>query len=209
MYYGHGLFTIKLCYNKLYDYIFLILIVQLFNNRIGYANEVGESFRALVHVNWVRLSYGVAFAYVLADTRDKTLKVQSPVLELHIISCCQFLNIKKIIIKSVHVPHVATSAKNKYYLFFQDTSKKMIAATDTLVWQTLASVAIPGFTINRTCALSLFLLAKSTKLSLPVRKWTTTAIGLGMIPFIVHPIDRLVDVLMDNTFRVVFPPAAR
>ena len=25
---------------------------------LGYSNEVGEAFRALVHVNWVRLSYG-------------------------------------------------------------------------------------------------------------------------------------------------------
>ena len=38
---------------------------------LGYANEVGEAFRALVHVNWVRFSYGVASAYVLADTYDK------------------------------------------------------------------------------------------------------------------------------------------
>ena len=38
---------------------------------MGYANEVGEAFRALVTVGWVRLSYGVASAYVLADTNDK------------------------------------------------------------------------------------------------------------------------------------------
>ena len=33
---------------------------------LGYANEVGEAFRALVHVNWVRLSYGVASCYVVS-----------------------------------------------------------------------------------------------------------------------------------------------
>ena len=33
---------------------------------LGYANEVGEAFRALVHVNWVKLSYGVASAYVVS-----------------------------------------------------------------------------------------------------------------------------------------------
>ena len=37
----------------------------------GYANEVGESFRALVHVNVVRFSYVVACAYVAADARHK------------------------------------------------------------------------------------------------------------------------------------------
>ncbi|KAL1438891.1 hypothetical protein MTO96_047627 [Rhipicephalus appendiculatus] len=41
---------------------------------LGYANEVGEAFRSLVHVNVVRLSYAVASAYVVADTTDKVLK---------------------------------------------------------------------------------------------------------------------------------------
>jgi len=42
---------------------------------LGYANEVGEAFRALVHVRWVKASYGVASAYVLADTVDKATKM--------------------------------------------------------------------------------------------------------------------------------------
>lgn len=42
---------------------------------LGYANEVGEAFRPSINVNWVRLSYGIASAYVLADTVDKTLKM--------------------------------------------------------------------------------------------------------------------------------------
>ena len=37
----------------------------------GYANEVGEAFRAQVHVNVVRASYGVASAYVVADAISK------------------------------------------------------------------------------------------------------------------------------------------
>uniref|UniRef100_A0A914W5A5 Mitochondrial fission process protein 1 n=1 Tax=Plectus sambesii TaxID=2011161 RepID=A0A914W5A5_9BILA len=41
---------------------------------LGYANEVGESFRALVHVNFVRFTYVVSCAYVVADTADKSNK---------------------------------------------------------------------------------------------------------------------------------------
>lgn len=58
------------------------------------------------------------------------------------------------------------------------------------MWQALASVIIPGFTINRVCAASLYLMGRSTKWPLPVRKWVTTAIGLSTIPFIITPIDR-------------------
>ncbi|KAI6192249.1 Mitochondrial 18 kDa protein [Aphelenchoides bicaudatus] len=38
---------------------------------LGYANEIGEAFRALVPVNVVRLSYVIASGYVLADSLDK------------------------------------------------------------------------------------------------------------------------------------------
>ena len=71
------------------------------------------------------------------------------------------------------------------------TSKKVVHVMgDTLLWQGLASVAIPGFTINRICKLSHFVLANTTSLPLSVRKWTTTALGLASIPFIIKPIDR-------------------
>merc|ERR1712029_1287820 len=42
---------------------------------LGYANEVGEAFRALVSVGFVRATYGVASACVLADTVDKASKM--------------------------------------------------------------------------------------------------------------------------------------
>ncbi|KAH7985649.1 hypothetical protein HPB51_026783 [Rhipicephalus microplus] len=133
----------------------------------GYANEVGEAFRSLVHVNVVRLSYAVASAYVVVDTADKVLKADK-----------------------VKCPD-AKAHRNKLFN----------TAVDTLVWQALASVIIPGFTINRVCALSLFLLKRYSSMPLNACKWTTTGVGLGCIPFIVSPIDHGVHVLMDKTLR--------
>ncbi|MCL4131389.1 UNVERIFIED_CONTAM: hypothetical protein GTU68_045652, partial [Idotea baltica] len=132
----------------------------------GYANEVGEAFRALTPLWFVRSTYGVASIYVLADTYDKSSKI-SKVLKP------------------------------------ESTKQAVIhAAVDTLVWQAFASVIVPGFTINRVCALSLFSLAKALpKVPLTTRKWITTAIGLGCIPLIVHPIDSLVHSTMDASIR--------
>lgn len=59
---------------KMIDYRMQEVLIFFFSC-LGYANEVGEAFRPSVHVNWVRLSYGIASAYVLADTLDKTLKM--------------------------------------------------------------------------------------------------------------------------------------
>ncbi|XP_077996336.1 mitochondrial fission process protein 1-like [Glandiceps talaboti] len=137
---------------------------------LGYANEVGESFRSLVPVSVVRFSYLVASGYVAADSVDKGWKANK-------------IQWKDDSIKTKKVIH---------------------AVGDCLVWQGLASVIIPGVTINRICALSLYLMAKSTSLPLNVRKWTTTAIGLSAIPFIIKPIDRGVDLMMDSTVRKIY-----
>ncbi|XP_077441599.1 mitochondrial fission process protein 1 [Vanacampus margaritifer] len=84
------------------------------------------------------------------------------------------------------------------------TTRVAAAVADTFVWQTLASIVIPGFTINRLCAATLHLLGRTTKLPLPVRKWTTTAVGLSIIPFIISPIDKSVDYLLDSSLRKVY-----
>jgi len=131
---------------------------------LGYANEVGEAFRSMTSVTFVRATYAVASAYVLADTYDKANKMSL----------------------------VPSSSRTQV----------VHAAVDTLTWQALASVMIPGFTINRVCATSLVLLQKAApKVPLLTRKWITTAIGLGVIPFIVHPIDTGVHAAMDLTVR--------
>ncbi|KAK3509264.1 hypothetical protein QTP70_028602, partial [Hemibagrus guttatus] len=92
---------------------------------VGYANEVGEAFRALVPVSMVWASYAVATAYVSADAVDKG--------------------------KKAAVAHGDHPGK---------TTRVAVAVVDTFVWQALASVAIPGFTINRVCAASLYLLGQ-------------------------------------------------
>lgn len=40
----------------------------------GYSNELGESFRPLIKKSYVHATYGVAVAYVFADTYDKSYK---------------------------------------------------------------------------------------------------------------------------------------
>ncbi|XP_054326290.2 mitochondrial fission process protein 1 isoform X2 [Pongo pygmaeus] len=75
--------------------------------------------------------------------------------------------------------------------------------------EALASVAIPGFTINRVCAASLYVLGTATRWPLAVRKWTTTVLGLLTIPIIIHPIDRSVDFLLDSSLRKLYPSVGK
>ncbi|CAK1541867.1 unnamed protein product [Leptosia nina] len=130
---------------------------------LGYANEVGESFRSLVPVKVVRASYAVAFAYAFADTADKSWK-----------------------------------------MFQKDgrPRKVLIETGDALLWQTLASVVIPGLTINRICSYTNNFLQKNAKrIPLTPRSLLTVGAGLVSIPFIVHPIDNGVTLFMNITYR--------
>jgi mitochondrial fission process protein 1 len=77
------------------------------------------------------------------------------------------------------------------------------ATVDTLLWQSLASVMIPGAIINLIVKAGRFAVLRSP-LVLPVllSEWLPTATGLCSIPLIVGPIDSSVDKLLDNTVRV-------
>lgn len=94
----------KFCLSK------IVILIDFTFSAIGYANEVGEAFRPLVHKHFVNLSYGISITYVLADAYDKANKEHKQSGEL-----------KKVAIK----------------------------ASDVFIWQIIASVIVPGFTINR------------------------------------------------------------
>jgi len=75
---------------------------------------------------------------------------------------------------------------------------------DTLIWQGLASVIIPGATINR-------IVWASGKLPLPpkAKSVVPTAVGLASIPLIIYPIDLLVHHALDRTSRPVLRSMTR
>lgn len=85
-----------------------------------------------------------------------------------------------------------------------DTSQRiknvLLSTSDTLIWQTFASIIVPGFTINRICAAVQFVQRKSTRTTFK-KPWISTLVGLVSIPFIIHPIDHAVEGAMDVTYR--------
>lgn len=133
---------------------------------LGYANELGESFRPIMPALVVP-SYMLSFGYVLADTVDKSRRVY------------------------------AEEGSNP-----MQTSLTASIAFDTLVWQSLASVIFPGLTINRAVSLTSGALKASGSSSRGMlMRWGPTAVGLGVIPLIIHPLDAFTHYIMDHTSR--------
>ena len=78
------------------------------------------------------------------------------------------------------------------------------AAVDTLLWQSFASVIIPGFVIHKLVDISTAGTKKMPKLPPVLKRWGPTAVGLLAIPLIIHPIDHFVDWTMDRSIRPLF-----
>ena len=160
---------------------------------LGYANEVGEAFRPIAP-RLVRPSYAVAFAYVFGDTYDKSTKAYAAATatpEASVVSTTA---------SSAAAPATVDTGSNPAKSPSNPRLLAAEAAIDTLVWQTCASVAIPGFVINRAVAMTKFALTK-TAAPKAMRAYAPTALGLAIIPLIIHPIDELVHRGMDETIR--------
>ena len=169
----------------------------------GYANEVGEAFRNMVHLRFVYLSYAISSGYVIShaiargwSTRKKPDTLRSGSAPDRIKSAHSDLQNT-----SSSTQHSFTSLSTGRPNQFLPTGGSLsthaghvspkAAVLDTLLWQGLASVVIPGLTINRLCAGSRLLLNRCTTqiLSQQVRRWMVTGVGLSSIPMIIHPID--------------------
>eukprot|EP00238_Polyblepharides_amylifera_P014944 CAMPEP_0196580006 /NCGR_PEP_ID=MMETSP1081-20130531/26244_1 /TAXON_ID=36882 /ORGANISM="Pyramimonas amylifera, Strain CCMP720" /LENGTH=445 /DNA_ID=CAMNT_0041899755 /DNA_START=286 /DNA_END=1623 /DNA_ORIENTATION=+ len=86
----------------------------------------------------------------------------------------------------------------------KSTTLSAVRGVDALIWQLTASVIMPGFTINRIVTLTAILLAQygpQDGVLAQVAPYIPTAVGLGVIPFIVAPLDMLAEVLLDVTIR--------
>lgn len=167
---------------------------------LGYSNELGEAFSAWLFPGGVSLSYAVAIGYVLFDTWDKYTKTLTEAEE-------------------------ALGARRLPGVVDKDRLVSIIGlerGVDTLVWQLLASVILPGYTIhtvvgissnicNRVLESSLgddlfsrlgdtFMLEPASLQNLS-EKSLPTVLGLLAIPFIVHPIDSAVHGILNATLR--------
>ncbi|CAM9215108.1 unnamed protein product [Discosporangium mesarthrocarpum] len=141
---------------------------------LGYANECGEAFRPLIPEAAVLLSYGVAIAYVSADAIYKGYQCSRD-----------------------SKPNFTGEEK------FGPSVCALPASFDVLTFQMLASVVFPGFTINRWVAFIAFMINYlDLNTQIPgLIDWFPTAAGLALIPFIVAPLDNLVEEMLDRTIR--------
>ena len=155
----------------------------------------------MVSLRFVHLSYAISCGYVLShavaqgviklDRRKKDAPktiVHTDLYRNNLMSSPATHNFATLS-KTSYVPKPSNQFPHNHNT--SSTVSPKAAVLDTLLWQGLASVVIPGLTINRLCAASRFLLNKHATrvLSQQFRRWLATGVGLVSIPVIIHPID--------------------
>ncbi|KAL4428456.1 hypothetical protein ABPG75_002545 [Micractinium tetrahymenae] len=167
---------------------------------LGYANELGEAFAAWLFAGGVPLSYAIAIGYVCFDTVDKYRKTLADA---------------RLKLTTRAVPDSVDVEKLINTIGFE-------RGLDTLIWQLIASVATPGYTIHTVVAIATWALNKAEESAQVVgaleqaagavgmssaafietfNKSVPTALGLLAIPLIVHPIDAGVHAVLNATLR--------
>ena len=148
----------------------------------------------MVPLRCVHLSYAISSGYVISHaiaqgitTRRNKLKTTSKTAhqigsDINSYSLISHNNFRSLSPATELSNHSLASTKSL---------SPTAAVLDTLLWQGLASVAIPGLLINRLCAGSRLLLNRYAVrvLSQQARRWAVTGVGLASIPMIIHPID--------------------
>jgi mitochondrial fission process protein 1 len=81
---------------------------------------------------------------------------------------------------------------------------RIIKASDTILWHSMASFVLPTVTVHQTVHWSEVFM-KTRNFSHHNIKRVPVILGLLSIPLIIKPIDHFTDYVMDNTFRKIFP----
>ncbi|KAF0709607.1 Aste57867_5832 [Aphanomyces stellatus] len=172
--------------------------------RVGGAHLVGESFRPLYPQVAIAL-YGVAGAFVLHSAYEDW-SVSST-------SCLREARKKA---RTFSASEAAGLCESHSFSADVDQVHAVCVAVDTFIKHSLASIAIPGYIVNRVVRDHLgglyigsivLQVAAATHASKQVLtrptllKWTPVGAGIVVLPLIVRPIDWCVEFAMDKTTR--------
>lgn len=163
---------------------------------VAYTSEIGESFRPVAHPLLVRSAYGISWAYILGDVGYEGYKAY-------------LANQKKLFPEDPSQPWRDGSAIAEATECFAPRAVPPLEDYRTVmvqrgVFQTLASMALPAFTIHTLVKYS----GKAMKgVKNPgLRTWGPVGLGLGVVPFLPsifdEPVENAVEWVFHEGFRV-------
>ncbi|KZV69232.1 hypothetical protein PENSPDRAFT_581320 [Peniophora sp. CONT] len=136
---------------------------------LAYTSDVGEAFRPIVPPLVVTAAYGVSWMYLLGDVGYESYKAHR------------------------RGPSAAEAAN------FTETSRIGMIAVKRAAFQSIASMALPAFTIHTAVkqAKKVFDKSKNSR----IRAWGPTFTGLAIVPALPYLFDHPVEKVTDRAFE--------
>ncbi|AAW43103.1 hypothetical protein CNBD4920 [Cryptococcus deneoformans B-3501A] len=151
-------------------------VVRAGSRYTAYTSDVGEAFRPVVPPWLVTAAYGVSWAYLIGDVSFTTYK-------------------------SSQLGPSPIEAAN-----MSERTRLAMVAVKRSVFQGVASMALPAFTIHTAVRYAGRAFAKSQNAIL--RRWGPTAVGIGIVPALPymfdHPVEQATDALFEKVEESYF-----
>ncbi|KAI0796477.1 mitochondrial 18 KDa protein-domain-containing protein [Abortiporus biennis] len=136
---------------------------------IAYTSDVGEAFRPVVPPAIVTAAYGISWLYLAGDVGYESYKAH----------------------RKGPTPVEAAN--------FSEPTRIGMVATKRAVFQSIASMALPAFTIHTTVKQAKKLFVNTTNPR--IKTWGPTATGLAIVPFLPYLFDKPVEHATDAAFE--------
>ncbi|KAL4075755.1 mitochondrial 18 KDa protein-domain-containing protein [Scleroderma citrinum] len=136
---------------------------------IAYTSDVGEAFRPLVPSAVVRAAYGISWLYLSADVSYEAYKAHR------------------------RGPSPIEAAH------FSEPTRVSLVAVKRAVFQSVASMALPAFTIHTIVARSKPMFSRSQHPR--IRTWGPTLAGLAVVPALPYIFDEPVEHVVDRAWE--------
>ncbi|RPB03782.1 hypothetical protein L873DRAFT_1800289 [Choiromyces venosus 120613-1] len=196
-------------------------IMRSAHRYVAYTSDIGESFRPLAHPHLVRAAYGVSWAYLTGDVMNEGYKaylsnratlrgglevtdVPAFLQPVHMIKNRQSGDKeKKTVVRDEDPGYARVELSPKGSVpFLEDYRTVMVQRA---VFQSLASMALPAFTIHSVVRYSGRALKnhKNPK----IRAWGPVGLGLAVVPGLPyifdHPVEQAVEWVFEKGYHMV------
>lgn len=167
-------------------------ILSASHRYVAYTSDIGESFRPVAHPKLVTLGYGISWAYLVGDVAFESWKAK----------LMQEGKYRKGLKPWDTIPEADQLAKSQY----NDFDWKLIGVKRA-VFQSIASMGLPAFTIHSTVRYSSILFKNSGNKN--VRTFGPVVLGLAVVPLLPYLFDKPVEEGVDYLFSQTFTPVKR
>lgn len=162
-------------------------ILSASHRYVAYTSDVGESFRPVAHPKLVTFCYGISWSYLIGDVAYESWKARMRQAGTH----------RPGLKPWDPTPEVSALLRDSY----DDLDWKIIGVKRAL-FQSIASMGLPAFTIHSTVRYSSILFKDSANKTL--KTFGPVALGLGIVPFLPYLFDKPVEEFMDYAFANTF-----